>query len=372
MRILSLPLIALFFWFSFPGFAQQCVVPAHVKLLAATAHSTDRRITLDIVVTDRSRKPVPGLQQQDFTLLDNQKPQTILSFCATDNTLQAAAPPLQAVVLVDALNVQFQSVTYQRQQLAEFLRKDGGKLPLPISVVVFSEKDQGQAAFTRDGMALADFLSSKQFGLRAFQDSQGSYGDVERAQLSLGTLERFISDQGNSPGRKLLIWLGPGWPLASGPEVQLSGKDRGLLFGAIVSLSAALREAGITLYNIDPLEAHLIAGQRYIRDPNGVPDAVGLSSDYESFVKGVDSAKKVQNGNLALQVLALQSGGQVLNRNNGIPDSMASCLMDATVYYTLTFDSSVAGQPNEYHKIQVKLSKPGLTARTRAGYYAQP
>ena len=105
MRILSLPLIALFFWFSFPGFAQQCVVPAHVKLLAATAHSTDRRITLDIVVTDRSRNPVPGLQQQDFTLLDNKKPQTIFSFRATDETRQAADPPLQAIVLVDAINI---------------------------------------------------------------------------------------------------------------------------------------------------------------------------------------------------------------------------------------------------------------------------
>jgi hypothetical protein len=32
----------------------------------------------------------------------------------------------------------------------------------------------------------------------------------------------------------------------------------------------------------------------------------------------------------------------------------------------------VAAKPDEYHQLQIKLAKPGLTARTRQGYYAQP
>lgn len=32
---------------------------------------TDRRIPLNVVVTDKSGKPVAGLQQQDFTALDD-------------------------------------------------------------------------------------------------------------------------------------------------------------------------------------------------------------------------------------------------------------------------------------------------------------
>lgn len=42
----------------------------------------NRQITLDVVVTDKSGKPVAGLQQQDFTLLDNKEPNKILSFNA--------------------------------------------------------------------------------------------------------------------------------------------------------------------------------------------------------------------------------------------------------------------------------------------------
>jgi hypothetical protein len=93
---------------------------------------------------------------------------------------------------------------------------------------------------------------------------------------------------------------------------------------------------------------------------------------YEGFLKGVGSAHKVQNGNLALQVLAAQSGGQVLNTSNDIADSIARCLVDQKAFYTLTFDSPAAEYPNEYHSLQVKIGRPHLTARTRTGYYAQP
>jgi hypothetical protein len=58
-------LIGLFSLSLFSGFAQ------------APASSTDRHIVLDMVVTDKSGKPVAGLQQQDFTLLDNKQPRKI-------------------------------------------------------------------------------------------------------------------------------------------------------------------------------------------------------------------------------------------------------------------------------------------------------
>jgi hypothetical protein len=43
---------------------------------------TDRQITLDVQVADKSGTPVRGLQKQDFTLLDDKQPKNILSFHA--------------------------------------------------------------------------------------------------------------------------------------------------------------------------------------------------------------------------------------------------------------------------------------------------
>jgi hypothetical protein len=44
---------------------------------------------LDVLVTDISGRPVAGLEQKDFTLLDNKKPRPILSFRAVDGVLGA-------------------------------------------------------------------------------------------------------------------------------------------------------------------------------------------------------------------------------------------------------------------------------------------
>ncbi len=41
-------------------------------------------------------------------------------------------------------------------------------------------------------------------------------------------------------------------------------------------------------------------------------------------------------------------------------------------FYVLSFDGLPGDGPNEYHALEIKIDKPGLTARTRSGYYAQP
>jgi hypothetical protein len=51
---------------------------------------------------------------------------------------------------------------------------------------------------------------------------------------------------------------------------------------------------------------------------------------------------------------------------------ITSCLADAKEYYTLAFEYPPADNANEYHTLDIKVGKPGLTARTRTGYYAQP
>jgi hypothetical protein len=96
------------------------------------------------------------------------------------------------------------------------------------------------------------------------------------------------------------------------------------------------------------------------------------TSFYGQFSKGVKGARQVQIGNLGLQVLAVQSGGLVLNSSNDVAGEIATCLTDANAYYVLSFDGAAGDGPNEYHALEIKIGKSGLTARTRSGYYAQP
>ncbi len=318
----------------------------------------NRRITLDVVVTDKSGKPIPGLDQQRFTLLDNKQPQKILSFDAVAGGALKADPPVEVILLVDEVNTSFTKVSYERQQIEKFLRQNGGELDRPTSLVFLS--DSGVAAgnvSSRDGNALIAELNGHESGLRTIRRSQGIYGASDRVQLSLRAVEQLAGYESSRPGRKLVIWLSPGWPLLSGPREQLTSKDQQGLFSTIVALSGALRRARITLYSIDPL---------------GAAEGELRTTYYEEFVKGIKKASQVQVGNLGLQVLATQTGGRALYSSNDVAGEIATCVADAAAFYVITFDGLPGDGPNEYHSLEIKLDKPGLTARTRSGYYAQP
>jgi len=348
---------------SLAGFAQQSAPPAQTPPLVERPSTVEpvagRRISIDVVVNDKSGTPISGLQQQDFTLLDDKQPLKFDSFAAFDETNAATAPPQQLIFVVDAVNTSYGNMSMERQQLGKFLHDSGTQLPVPASFVFFTETAvQMQPHASRDTNELASVLSANETGFRAVGRSAGFYGAAERVELSIRALGQLITYESKQPGRKIVVWISPGWAYLSGPNIDLTAKDQQTLFNTVVQLSAQLREARMTLYSIDPL---------------GMSDAVsGRTVYYKEFLKGVPSAKKVQNGNLALQVLAAQSGGRVLNTSNDIAGLLASCVTDTKAYYTLTFDAPRADHPNEYHSLEVTVAKPGLTARTRTGYYAQP
>jgi hypothetical protein len=114
-------------------------------------------------------------------------------------------------------------------------------------------------------------------------------------------------------------------------------------FNSIVALSDGLRRARLTLYSVDPL---------------GMADSASIrTSYYKEFLKGVSTARQVQPGNLALQVLAYQSGGRVLNSSNDVADEIATCIADANAFYVLSFDTVPGDAPDEYRALEIKMSR---------------
>jgi VWFA-related protein len=334
--------------------------PAPLAERPSTAEPAEgRRISLDVVVTDKSGAPISGLEQQDFNLLDDKQPQKVISFAAFDDTNAATAPPQQLIFVIDSVNTPYTTMAMERQQIEKFLHGSGPQLPVPASFVFFTETSTGiEPQASRDTNELANILDANQAGFRAVGRSAGFYGAAERVELSIRALGQLITYEAKQPGRKLVIWISPGWALLSSARVDLTAKQQEMLFNTVVQLSGRLRQARMTLYSIDPL---------------GMSDAgSGRTFYYKEFLKGVPSANKVENGNLALQVLAAQSGGRVLNSSNDITKLLASCVTDAKAYYTLSFDAPRADHANEYHSLELTVAKPGLTARTRTGYYAQP
>jgi VWFA-related protein len=341
------------------AFSQQQAPSAEQPPAASTpiSEARDANLTLDVVVTDRSGKPRAGLTQSDFVVRDNNQIRKILSFRAVDSA--GPAEPVKIILLVDEVNTTFTRVAYERDQLKKFLLQNGGQLSHPVSLAFFSDTGtEMQSGSSRDGNALLADFDQHETKLRTIRRSTGFYGAEERFSLSLKGIGLLAANESKEPGRKMVIWISPGWPILSGPNITLSAKQEQGLFSSIVYLSTALRQARITLYSIDPL---------------GVADAAtNRLFYYEEFLKPVSKPQDAQAGNLALQVLARQSGGQALNSSNDITQQITSCVADADAFYTLTVESVPSDRPNQTHVVAVGVETPGLTARTRTLYYGQP
>ncbi len=326
----------------------------------AAAPQTDH-VTIDVAVNDKSGKPVRGLPQQAFTLLDDKQAKSITSFRAVDLDAGTPAPPVEIVLVIDSINADLLKAAREREGVRNFLLDNGGRLPLPVSLVTLTDTGIQPMAASRDGNALAAMLDRSATGLRLV-DRTTADGAFERYQLSLKALDATIASESAKPGRKLIIWVSPGWPLLARAASDLTSADQRQIFNAIVNTSTALRLGHITLYSV---VSRGVAGTD-----------VSEFSEYTQFLQGVKSPSQAYPPNLALSVLAVQSGGLVLNGSNDLPAAMAHDIAksagDARSFYVLTFRGSHADRANEYHSLQVKVNQPGATARTRTGYYAQP
>jgi VWFA-related protein len=369
--------------------ASQSTAPASnpARLVPRTAEDRERtfraehHVILNVFVADASGNPVTGLKQEDFTLLDDQQPQTIASFKAM--TGSAVMAPAHVLLMLDSLNNSASTIAYARKDLENFLGQNHGSLAYPVSIARLTDSGVSAGKPSRDGNALIADLRMLPNDIHVKIRAQGpppsvttvgrtfdptksitSYDPMtedlnQRFTLSVPAVASLAAQQEDVPGRVILVWIGPGWPLLSGPGFLPDTPDmKRNFFAHIVSLSTALREAQMTL--------DVVASPRMLRD-------AGLGEDYYlPFLNGVETVAQANSANLALPVLAYQSGGQVLEESKDLAADIDKCNADLGSYYVLSFDSVPAAEPDQYRSLQVKVNRPGLTVRTNAAYYAQP
>jgi hypothetical protein len=94
---------------------------------------------------------------------------------------------------------------------------------------------------------------------------------------------------------------------------------------------------------------------------------------YKDYLAGVSSPHQASLMNLDRKVLAVQSGGRVIEtRRLDIEKEIEKCVQEAGPFYRISFDPFSAEHMNEYHDLKVEVDEPGLNVRTTSGYYDQP
>ena len=404
-------------WTLLPGFAgahkQPESPPNRVHVHSRkTALRLNGLIRLDVTVTDAAGGPVSGLTRGDFAVLDNGQPRHILAFAPGSAQSDSKA---SVILLVDTLDLAPQLAALERQQVALFLRRDGGNLKNLVTLCTLTNRGFSFVAHpSTNGNALASALDhGKGMGIllgshvpAAAMNLPGTrtinpYANAELARGMKGALGQSLynpdytkfpplsgvqalaiiaAKEDHVPERKLLLWIGPAHSRGgtgaypSQPYLPLATREhkehrsytvRGFntqqqLFDAVFWLSTLLRQARVTV------DVFSVGGQER---------AAAAATDepaWRNYVGGATSASQANMMDLYKDVLAVQSGGRVLPPGNGIAAQIEQEVRQASDFYSLTFDPPLAEHANEYHRIAIRLARTGLAAHTTTGYYDEP
>jgi hypothetical protein len=92
----------------------------------------------------------------------------------------------------------------------------------------------------------------------------------------------------------------------------------------------------------------------------------------ELLPEEVPDAEVMTSKSLSMLALVHQSGGQIQDDSQGIPDAIAKCMRDAEFFYVLAFDFAASPTPHEFHSLQIIVDRSAATVRTNTVYYAEP
>jgi hypothetical protein len=212
-----------------------------------------------------------------------------------------------------------------------------------------------------------------------------------RSRTTTDALDAIAAFMSGIKGRKNLIWFTTGLP-------QIT--SYGVLHGQLVFSPSHLGDYG-GYPEAPDLEDHTADLQKsyalltaaqvaiYPVDPRGIQNCDASSGDYKIAYVGGGSTKTfscvppddpdpVQVNNTDYELLehasmedmAAATGGKAFYNGNDLDAAIGSAIATGTDYYSLSYVPPLAKYDGRYHKIEVKVDRPGLRLQYREGYTA--
>ena len=383
---------------SFPALAQSPApvsAPAPSNASALTLHVETDTVLTNVVVRDaHTGALVRGLRPEDFTLLEDGKRQSIVSF--DYESMDRAQPLNEATISGLAATLRGNSVTATPSQL-----HDHRLIVLFFDLTSMQPEDVLRAVHSArnyithqmqpaDLVALAsldtslsidqDFTSDKNTLLAkvsSYDDTTGSsfsqganadtnqvedatgytpdeeeYNDIntDRELFAIRSIARSLEriDQ-----RKSMLYFSGGLQ-RDGIENQASLRS---------AINAAVR-ANLAVYSIDTRGLQAIsplgdASTGSLRG-NGAFSGIALQNNFNSNFDTQET----------LTTLASDTGGKAFLDSNDFSPAFTQVQQDTSAYYVLGYHSTDPRRDGRYRHITLRVNRPGLRIDYRHGYYA--
>ncbi len=387
---------------------------------APTIKVTTRLVQINVLVHDRHGNPIGDLTKEDFEVTDEGKVQPITLFSV--ETLvpasgkgqqapvmprnevtnrperQAGVPTSVTVLLLDMYNTKLTDQMQTRRQIVKFLRQIRPQDRVALYVlngsgfrVVHDFTDNSQSLLGALARVLPGFSheldgSDPDLSNTGNDDMDAFLDDANTTMSNFFTRNRVINTctsfktladhLAGLPGRKNVVWVSGGFPIAFGygdsqdPTdsstlnrlPSAASQDKEIFADYIESASQAMNTANVAVYPVDA------------RGLLGLPMADASKSVRVNprTHQIPQSMNRVDQRNMdTMKYIADLTGGKAFMNRNDIDGAIRDAINDSTVTYTLGYYVPDYNWDNKFHRIKVKVDRSGVNIRTKKGYLAQ-
>jgi VWFA-related protein len=377
-------------------------------------------VEVDALVTDAKGQFIRDLTKDDFEVLEDGKRQAIDTFSIVDIPIERAERPLFAstpiepdiqtnekafdgrvyVLILDDLHVDALRSQRVREAARRFIERNLGANDL-MAVVHTGGRSGAAQEFTNNKRLLAaavdKFMGRKllsatvarneeyfrQLGRPIVDSRIPDPDEAERAYNAQSTMRSLKSIaewlSGLHGRRKTIIFMSEGIDYDITDVIRQAdapGNAASAIMDDIRQTITAAARSNVSIYAIDPRGltdlGDLSIGVASWADSQGTtssndPDNPGQTPNSAGIgMRGLRN--ELQLSQDSLRALAEETNGYAAVNSNDISGAFDRIVRDNSSYYLLAYYPASPKRDGKFHRIQVRVNRPGLTVRARRGY----
>ena len=366
-----------------------------------TFHAETELVLVNVTVRDKSGQFVRGLKQGDFTILEDNKPQKVVSF-DVENTDAVAVQDVAQTKPLSGVGPPATPVPANALATADNAFKDRRLIVLffDLSGMEPDEIDRAVTSavhYVDTQMAPADLVAIVSLGssLLVNQDFTADQALLKKELLGFNTGAGQGFEEGSTGTTEGTPDTGQSFT-ADDTEFNIFNTDRRLEAirsvaerlshvqqkKSLIYFSSGMDRTGIE--NQSELRAATNAAVRsnlaiYTMDMRGLQAIVAGGEAQNASLRGVSaysgqSMINALNSNFTTQetlvTLASDTGGRAFLDSNDFSKIFKGVQDDTSTYYLLGYHSTNPARDGHYRRITVKINLPGVKIDYRRGYYA--
>jgi Ca-activated chloride channel family protein len=294
-------------------------------------------VSLPVVVTDRNGVRILDLKKEDFQVYEDGALQEIAGFALTDE-------PVSVALAIDTSGSVEDQLARMQNEAIRFVRR----LHPDDSVAILS--------FAQDVKLLEDWSIDRRRNERGIKESRhGSCTKVyEAVWLALEEVLKPVQE------RTALVLFTDGEDTASRDASQkdtldLAKEGKAVIY-SVYFKPHGQSSSGISISRPPILQLPPIATPPTIPQSGGACTTAGFTG----------------GGHAYLDELAEYTGGKVFDasRMEDLGPAFEQIAKELSSQYSIGYYSTNTKRDGKFRRIEIKLKKPGLSARTKKGYYA--